>query len=643
MKVTALDRSSPASIALNGAAAQAVHPSVLVKLVFAVYAVMVVRTAWVCDDAFITLRTVDNFVSGYGLRWNVLERVQAYTHPLWMLLLSAAYFLTREPYFTTLALSIVCSLAAVYVALEHRASAVVPALGGALALVLSKAFVDYSTSGLENPLTHLLLALFFLVYWRGERGDRSLMLLSGLAGLLTLNRFDTLLLVGPPLAYAAAHSRRALPALAGFTPVVLWEAFAIVYYGFPFPNSAYAKLGGEVPARDRIEQGFYYLSDSINLDPITLLLIGIAVAAAFALRRSADRPVAVGILLTLVYIVRIGGDFMAGRMLAAPYFCAVMMLMRCDWSLPRGLLPLPLCAIIVVGLGSPRSHLLTSKHFKYDYEDRDGVVDERRVYFPYTALVNASQGNGPAAHPWARAAREVLARGDRVVVWGADGFYGFTAHQSLDIVDKFGIADPLLARLPAAPVWRPGHLERRVPEGYIETRQSGGNVIREPTLASYYDHLRLVTQDPLWRWERFRAIWHFNTGGYDDLIRRSSYGTRRLRAADLSTVRREAASTEDPEITRMHETGVEIDFGLHIKSGRLEISVDGNDDYVLVFADGKREIGRRLLWRAWDGGADQLHVTVLDVPASRNGFDRIFVRARWAWGTCSVGHIRIVP
>ena len=29
-------------------------------------------------------------------------------------------------------------------------------------LALSKAFVDYSTSGLENPLTHLLLAGFFL-------------------------------------------------------------------------------------------------------------------------------------------------------------------------------------------------------------------------------------------------------------------------------------------------------------------------------------------------------------------------------------------------------------------------------------------------------------------------------------------------
>jgi arabinofuranosyltransferase len=54
----------------------------LLALLLLAYAVVLVRTAWMCDDAFITLRTVDNFVQGYGLVWNVGERVQVYTHPL---------------------------------------------------------------------------------------------------------------------------------------------------------------------------------------------------------------------------------------------------------------------------------------------------------------------------------------------------------------------------------------------------------------------------------------------------------------------------------------------------------------------------------------------------------------------------------
>ncbi len=38
-------------------------------------------------DAYVTFRVVDNFVHGYGLRWNVGEPVcGVYTHPLWMLL-----------------------------------------------------------------------------------------------------------------------------------------------------------------------------------------------------------------------------------------------------------------------------------------------------------------------------------------------------------------------------------------------------------------------------------------------------------------------------------------------------------------------------------------------------------------------------
>ncbi len=49
--------------------------------------ITLLRTAWVSDDAMITLRTLMNFEHGYGLRFNIDERVQAYTHPLWLFVL----------------------------------------------------------------------------------------------------------------------------------------------------------------------------------------------------------------------------------------------------------------------------------------------------------------------------------------------------------------------------------------------------------------------------------------------------------------------------------------------------------------------------------------------------------------------------
>ena len=74
----------------------------VLALLTALFVVVVLRTAWIHDDAYITYRTVDNFVNGYGLRWNPAERVQTYTHPLWMFVVSAAYAVTHEMFFTVI-------------------------------------------------------------------------------------------------------------------------------------------------------------------------------------------------------------------------------------------------------------------------------------------------------------------------------------------------------------------------------------------------------------------------------------------------------------------------------------------------------------------------------------------------------------
>src|SRR5437763_7435248 len=55
---------------------------VFVALSIAFLVTVLIRTAWIADDAAIELRVVENFVAGLGLRWNIAERVQAYTDPL---------------------------------------------------------------------------------------------------------------------------------------------------------------------------------------------------------------------------------------------------------------------------------------------------------------------------------------------------------------------------------------------------------------------------------------------------------------------------------------------------------------------------------------------------------------------------------
>jgi arabinofuranosyltransferase len=140
--------------------------------VVAAFTYLFLANSWLGDDAYITFRVVWNFLHGYGPVFNPGERVQAYTHPLWMLVLSAAHGITREFFFTALAVSY--GLAAVALLRVIRSAPSVA--GGAIAgmtLLSSKAFVDYTSSGLEYPLSYLLLFVLCQVLPAGRRTARA--------------------------------------------------------------------------------------------------------------------------------------------------------------------------------------------------------------------------------------------------------------------------------------------------------------------------------------------------------------------------------------------------------------------------------------------------------------------------------------
>ena len=134
-------------------------------LLLLVFLAVLVRTAWISDDGLISLRTVLNVTHGNGLTFNVGERVQTFTHPLWLALLTAGYLVIGNVYYAAFALSIAASMWVFWLAVS-RAASTWQAWVAAAALLSSRAFVDYSTSGLENPLANLLLAAFVAVFLR---------------------------------------------------------------------------------------------------------------------------------------------------------------------------------------------------------------------------------------------------------------------------------------------------------------------------------------------------------------------------------------------------------------------------------------------------------------------------------------------
>ncbi len=480
------------------------------------------RTAWVTDDTYITYRVVDNALHGYGLTWNIDERVQAYTHPSWLFLNLGFQLLTREAYLTGIILSIVVSLATLALFASRVARTVNAALLGLLILLLSRAFVDFATSGLENPLTHLLLALFIVVWFRAPRDAHRFFQLCAVAGLGFLTRADFVLLIAPALVLAATGlpKRAALKtALVAFLPVLAWEAFSLAYYGSLVPNTAYAKLNTGIQRSELVVQGAHYLLQSVRRDPLTLAVIAGGIALPFVTRRKHHVPIVIGIAAYLMYVVWIGGDFMGGRFLTPPLFAAVALLSQFRFESRRALWPAA-AAIVVMGL-IPGQATVTSGR-RYGVEKHAmvrGIADEREFYFQQTGLLRADGKHGVDDHPKAVEGRGARGVGRSVQLGGAVGFLGYYSGPDAHILDGYGLSDPLLARLPERGIkWKIGHFVREVPAGYLQTLARGENVIEDKRIAEFYDAMRVVTRGPIFDRERARVVWKMNTGGYDALL-----------------------------------------------------------------------------------------------------------------------------
>lgn len=506
----------------------------LVLLLVSGFVLTVVIGAWQCDDAYITFRVVDNVIHGFGPVWNVGERVQVFTNPLMMMSLSALSAVTREVYFTSLAFSVITSSAAVGILAFRVSRSRVGTAFALLVLVLASPFVTYSTSGLENCLIFLLSALFFWEYFKSERHDvHSLALLTVWFSLSLVNRMDTALLLAPALLFAYVTNERvgwwktAAVAAVGMMPFIAWEAFALIYYGFPFPNTAYAKLSTGIPPSEYLVRGAWYYVMSFVQSPTVIATILLGSVAILLERRLKSIVPLAGIALYLVYIVRIGGDFMRGRFFTAPLFVVLLVLVSMDsehWKRvlvsTRLVTVVALSVILVHNAGN-----LIYRAMDFNHLAPYGTYNDKAIYFPASNLMLNLVRPQLQKSPLVQKGEALRASGETPVVRATLGFTGYYAGPRIHIVDPLALSDALLARLPAVydPEWHIGHIVRYIPEGYLETIKSGTNQIQDPGIAEYYDRLSVVIKGPLWTKDRWNAIYELNTGKLDHLIDREHY------------------------------------------------------------------------------------------------------------------------
>lgn len=618
---------------------------VLRWLAVGVFAIGLVRTAWVDEDAFITFRTIENFFNGHGLRWNPAERVQTFTHPLWMGLLSIGHWLSGEYYYTALTLGALCTAAALF-GIGYRVNAGIA--GGACALFIlafSKSFVNFSTSGLEAPLTHLLLAIFAYLHFSDAPREKRLLHMALVTALATVNRLDTLLLFGPALLVACRGMppRAAIKSLAlGFSPLFAWVCFATFYYGTPIPISGYSKALAGIPQGALFAQGLHYYSDVATRDPVVLPALVLALVAALRQRCLRSAGLALGVVLYCAYVLKIGGGYMSGRFLTPPLFVAAILIARSVYT-PRWKWLQPVLLLVTVGLGfaCPTTPILISP----DYNTRgegvpvSGVTDECGFWYYRTGLLSKSRDIPEPDSLSKITGFELDPSAPLLFLDAFVGLDGFMAGEGLHIVDPI-LCDPLLMRLPSwgrdRKKWRVGHYLRQIPDGYLESVQFNQNLIRHPGLARSYQDLRLITRAPLFNPQRLKAIWSLAFGaGQQGLQQYRAEAYRQLLPKTVSDSAlpapcEDGTSIWDPAFKIVGKGGVLIRLAKTSHEQQVTLGLGGKTEYSIAFMQGDRELALVTHAVAFKGKLfPGVLATPIQVPAeaSQVGYDHIMIKA----------------
>ena len=279
----------------------------LVALI-ALHVLHVLRYNFVADDAFISLRYAANLLAGHGLVFNIGERVEGFTSPLWTLLLAGLGACGFDLLEAARALGLLCSILALpityWLARQCGATPLTALIAPAL-LAFNGSFACWAASGMETALFIVLIAAAFATALSGNHWASA-----GLTAAATLARPEGLLVLLVLGCHQFLRTKRGagrswLPwLLVSGIPYAFLLGFRRWYYGDWLPNTYYAKTGGGWP---QIQRGLDYLRDYASAHEGLLLLVGLAI---FALLRGTVgmRLVAVGWLLFWLAVAWLGGD-----------------------------------------------------------------------------------------------------------------------------------------------------------------------------------------------------------------------------------------------------------------------------------------------------------------------------------------------
>ncbi len=505
-----------------------------------IFIAVITLLAWQSDDSYHAYIMAKNLVDGNGFVYNVGQRSTASSCPLYTLVIAAGYFVIRDMFFVSLLINIVFSTLAFRILIKDFCKTRNQIIFCLFVTLGSVSFVSYTTSGLENSMLFFLGACFMKLYLSNERySGKNLIWIAILISLIAMTRMDAVLMFAPMAVYAYLAKRdTSFPkavglGILGLLPFVLWEVFVTFYYGFPFPNTAYVKLGTNIPLSDYLVRGIRYYRDTAIKDPLVILIPAFAFIASVIVKKAQYLICMAGSLLYGLYLLYIGGDFMMGRhftvMFLIGLICYIDIKNREFSDRGRGA-SFHRCfvGVVIAALIYGSTSGIIADQFLYGGTFGSPISDERAGYFKTTSLFNnlyslIRTGELCIRDTWNE--KGVIELRENGFEGGIiESVPGITKYYNNDIYlnDLYALGDPYLAHLPAVieEGWRTGHMWREAPKGYAEMVRygQGADAIENEDVRQYFEVIDMITREELFDSDRIKAVIDLNLGRYDYLI-----------------------------------------------------------------------------------------------------------------------------
>lgn len=293
------------------------------------------------DDAYISALYARNLATGQGLVFNVGERVEGFSNPLWVFLMAGAHrFLGATTIETARILGITATIGAMFVVNRALRSTGVAPKVTAVTLSLAAASPElpfWSIAGLETTLYSLLTVGALMLFAHEDREAIFSPAMGVLAAASALLRPEGVIVFFACLAVVTwCNARTPARLLASSWGVTLflaivgaYLAFRVHYFGTWLPNTFLVKAGGI----HRLLEGARYLLGLLS-SPCAAILVGGALFAIPLARISPRiRALALVVALDVGFTLWAGGDWMPLGRFRVPLLllCACM----AGYGLPR--------------------------------------------------------------------------------------------------------------------------------------------------------------------------------------------------------------------------------------------------------------------------------------------------------------------